>query len=433
MANMSDASKFIKTLFFVFLFVVGLLSSKAFAEEPKTGSDRADFAEGIPKRTLFDLPKTFKEGRMRFLPIPVFDTDPGSGQRYGLMPTFLFLDKKEELVAIAVAAMTYNPKVVKWGGYAGFFLYPSTEEKMRLFYQVGERFERDYYLQYINESWFDGRFSLDTEIEYFQNPFERFFGFGPNTTRATETNFVSHVWFWKGKFGYEIFPKFDIQLEEKWTRLQLRPHAILTLRDTATVFAGNPEVKSSDQWNHRLSFIWDTRDSNDFPTDGHYVETFGLFSHEPFNSNTFYSGYGFWAKEIFTLAKRFTTNIFFRVEQDFGESIPFYMQPSLGGEATLRAFVERRFTGRGRILLDVEERIVVKTFTVNQVKFDLSLDPFFAVGQVFDNWSEVRFGNLQPVVGMGFRAKVPPSVLGRVDVGYGSEGLQVYTGLDYPF
>jgi len=36
-------------------------------------------------------------------------------------------------------------------------------------------------------------------------------------------------------------------------------------------------------------------------------------------------------------------------------------------------------------------------------------------------------------VGMGFRAKVPPSVLGRVDVGYGSEGLQVYTGLDYPF
>ncbi|MBI4223625.1 MAG: BamA/TamA family outer membrane protein, partial [Deltaproteobacteria bacterium] len=287
--------------------------------------------------------------------------------------------------------------------------------------------------RYINETWAEGRLDVDAELQYMQDPFERFFGFGPGTPESNESNFVSHLWFWKGRVAYEILPKFDVQLEEKWLRMNLNPRAITSLNNTATFFAGNNEVVSSNQWTNRLSLIWDTRDSRQFPKQGHYVETFGLFVPPSFDSNPFYSGYGFIGKEIFTLGERFTTVLRLTADQLFGDTVPFYMQTSLGGENDLRSFVERRFTGRGRVLFDVEERILVKSFTIMKAKFDLSLDPFFAVGQVFNQWGQVALDNLQPVGGLGFRALVPPAVVGRVDFAVGTEGINVYTTLNYPF
>jgi hypothetical protein len=36
-------------------------------------------------------------------------------------------------------------------------------------------------------------------------------------------------------------------------------------------------------------------------------------------------------------------------------------------------------------------------------------------------------------VGNGFRGLVHPQILAFVDLGWGSEGLAVFTGIDYPF
>lgn len=385
------------------------------------------------ERTLFDLPRAYKETKFQFFPIPYFETDPGAGETYGLMPTFLWYDPDDHLITIAVAAFTYNPKVTGAGGFAGLFLYPSDREFMEIFFGAAQSFARDYYFQYINERWLNERLDAEMELNYLQDPFERFFGFGPAAPESNESNFVSHLWFWKGRAAYEILPKFDLQLEEKWLRMNLNPRAITSLNNTATFFAGNNEVVSSNQWTHRLSLIWDTRDSREFPKQGHTLEASGLFVPPSFDGNPFYSGYGLAGKEIFTLGERFTTVLRLTLDQLFGESIPFYMQSSLGGENDLRSFVKRRFAGRGRLLFDIEERILVKSFAIMKAKFDLSLDPFFAVGQVFNQWGQIGFDNLQPVGGLGFRALVPPSVVGRVDLAAGSEGLNVYTTLNYPF
>lgn len=40
---------------------------------------------------------------------------------------------------------------------------------------------------------------------------------------------------------------------------------------------------------------------------------------------------------------------------------------------------------------------------------------------------------LHKVVGVGFRGVAPPFVVGYVDVGYGSEGAAVFSGIGYPF
>ncbi|MDP2600605.1 MAG: hypothetical protein Q8P84_07755 [Deltaproteobacteria bacterium] len=388
----------------------------------------------MPVRNLLGLKPAMQNAYFRFFPIPVFETDPAAGQRYGVMPTFLWFDKEDQLFTIAVGALTYNPQVVKFGGFAGVFLYPSSHEFLRLFFQQSQHFEKDFYLQYVNERWDDYKLNAELELEYIQNPFERFFGFGPNSSQSNQTNFVSHVSFAKGKISYEFWPKIRLQLEEKWTRMKMFPHAILSLGDTQTLFAGNPEVRSSDILNSRFSALWDTRDNKDFTKSGHLLEGFYLLGTDAGNATEdFYQGYGLIAKKFFPQGDRFTALTMFRLEQDFGDNIPFYMQPALGGDQDLRGFVARRFTGKGRILLDIEERILVKRWSMFDVKFDFNIDPFFSVGQVFDGMGEVRFGNLQPVGGIGFRAIAPPSVVGRVDIGFGTEGMEIYTALDYPF
>ncbi len=405
-----------------------LMISSAQAQPPPV-------TEGImPPRNIFGLKAALKESYFRFFPIPIFETDPAAGQRYGVMPTFLWFDKADQLFTIGVGAVTYNPNVVKWGGFAGLFFYPSSYERLRLFYQQSQNYEKDYYLQYVNDRWADYKLNVEWELEYVQNPFERFFGFGPDSSESNQTNFVSHLGFAKGRIAYEFWRDVWLQLEERWTHMKMFPHAILSLRDTGTFFAGNPEVRSSNILNHRLGAFWDTRNDRDFPNRGHYLEGFYLLGTEATNATeNFYQGYGLVAKKYISFGKRFVTLGLFRMEQDFSGDIPFYMQPSLGGEQDLRGFVARRFTGKGRILLDLEERILVKQWNMFDVKFDFNIDPFFSVGQVFNRMSDIGFNNLQPVGGLGFRAIAPPSVVGRVDVGVGSEGIEVYTALDYPF
>jgi hypothetical protein len=40
---------------------------------------------------------------------------------------------------------------------------------------------------------------------------------------------------------------------------------------------------------------------------------------------------------------------------------------------------------------------------------------------------------LHKVGGIGFRGVARPFVVGYADIGYGSEGVAVFTGLNYPF
>jgi hypothetical protein len=55
------------------------------------------------------------------------------------------------------------------------------------------------------------------------------------------------------------------------------------------------------------------------------------------------------------------------------------------------------------------------------------------VGRVFHRFSTVPLSQLHSVGGLGIRGLARPFVVGYIDVGYGSEGVAVFTGIDYPF
>ena len=64
---------------------------------------------------------------------------------------------------------------------------------------------------------------------------------------------------------------------------------------------------------------------------------------------------------------------------------------------------------------------------------DWEIAPFVDIGTVVESLLKTRSKNLQFNPGIGFRATVKPNIVGRVDFGFGNEGLAVFVGLGYPF
>ena len=114
-------------------------------------------------------------------------------------------------------------------------------------------------------------------------------------------------------------------------------------------------------------------------------------------------------------------------------NIPFFELSELGGDETLRGFGENRFLDEGRVLVNAEERFKVFQLNYGNVRTDIELAVFTDVGRVFHNFSDLGSGKIQAVVGGGIRFLAASQIVAKIDVGVGSEGVAIFTGLDYPF
>jgi hypothetical protein len=120
--------------------------------------------------------------------------------------------------------------------------------------------------------------------------------------------------------------------------------------------------------------------------------------------------------------------------------VPFWALSSLGGGESqiggaqlLRGFGEGRFYDRDSFSASIELRRKVFTFDAVTTKLDIEIAPFVDLGNVFGKTGTVPVDELHQVYGIGFRGIARPFVVGYVDIGHGSEGLAVFTGLNYPF
>jgi len=108
-------------------------------------------------------------------------------------------------------------------------------------------------------------------------------------------------------------------------------------------------------------------------------------------------------------------------------------ESEVGGEQPLRGFGVGRFYDRDSFAGSVELRRKVLTFDTSSTNIDVELTPFIDVGRVFARTGTLPLDQLHHVYGVGFRGIARPFVVGYVDIGYGSEGVAAFTGLNYPF
>jgi outer membrane protein assembly factor BamA len=101
-----------------------------------------------------------------------------------------------------------------------------------------------------------------------------------------------------------------------------------------------------------------------------------------------------------------------------GNTVPFYLQPEVGGSDDLRGFRPFRFTGDNSLVLNGEYRW--EAFS----GLDMAL--FADGGKVFQRRGLLNFRDLEGSWGFGFRFNARNRTFLRLDVGFSREGFQVW-------
>lgn len=124
--------------------------------------------------------------------------------------------------------------------------------------------------------------------------------------------------------------------------------------------------------------------------------------------------FGFFNKmRVFAIRARATLT-----DAERGQTVPFYMQPIVGGSEDLRGFLPFRFYDNNSLVLNAEYRWHVVSL------LDMAL--FADGGKVFSRRGELNFANLQGDGGIGFRFNVQGRQFLRLDLAMSHEGFRFW-------
>jgi hypothetical protein len=123
-----------------------------------------------------------------------------------------------------------------------------------------------------------------------------------------------------------------------------------------------------------------------------------------------------------------------------GNETPFWSLARLGGQEslltdqeTLRGYGAGRYIDNNSVVVNGEVRTRVWDHDIFGTHGILEIAPFMDIGRVAHNLGFSPFDELHTTGGVGFRGIAEPFVVGFVDVGYGGEGVAVFSGINYPF
>ena len=102
--------------------------------------------------------------------------------------------------------------------------------------------------------------------------------------------------------------------------------------------------------------------------------------------------------------------------ENSGNTIPFYSQPKVGGNDSLRGFQRYRFHDKHALALTAEHRW--HAFS----GLDMAL--FVDAAKVVSRKADIDFNNLEISYGFGFRFKMNEAYFMRIDFAGGREGLR---------
>jgi len=191
----------------------------------------------------------------------------------------------------------------------------------------------------------------------------------------------------------------------------------------AVRFSRTPEPEFS---HGEASLVADLRDFPNHPTRGALVRLsasrfkdrdLGAFSFERYESEV--AGFVPLAGARVVLAVR---GWMVASETGAGQSVPFYLQPTLGGGHSLRSFSDFRFRDDNLLLANAEVRVAMFTH--------LDAVVFADAGNVAPRWRDLDLNKQS--FGAGLRFHTRRDTIGRADAAHGAEGWRFTLSLSEP-
>jgi outer membrane protein assembly factor BamA len=376
-----------------------------------------------------------------FIPIPLIGSDPNSGTTLGLLPVWIKTDDDHEIRRIIAPDVLHNP-YFGYGVDARVYAYSSKDEQWSIDSGIKERVERDVDAEYQIGRLRDQRWSLNYSLIFDRSGTPRFYGVGNESPVINQTNYTNTEELAQVQVGLNLTHVWQILYTGRFRSDDVTPGTLAGIASLETRFGRILGVGTNNQLLNRLSIIYDTRDDLVVPSHGmEWVAYGGGAARHGILNESMYSeagldGRDFWPVAESTILAAHVALRYLRTSHE----VPFWALSSLGGGVSqtggaqpLRGYGEGRFYDRNSFSTSVELRRTVLSFDAVSTRVDVELAPFVDIGRVFARANTNPFEQLHHVFGVGFRGIAKPFVVGKVDIGYGSDGVAVFTGLNYPF
>jgi Omp85 superfamily domain len=379
--------------------------------------------------------------RLPFIPVPSVGADPNSGTTVGILPVWLHTDEKHNITRIIAPDITHNP-FFGWGFHGRVFSYQSEDEQWSVVGGARERVERGLDGEYQLGRLRGGPFTSISNAAFDRDGTPRFFGVGNNTRLSAQTNYTSQISLLQEQIGWNFSHTWQLLYTMRKRIVQVLPGTLTSIPSIETRYPQVPGLGTNGELLNRYSVVYDTRDDLTVPQRGMRIVLYGgLASRGGIFNDSLYSeaggdARGYWPVASKTILAAHMSLRYLPTTHD----LPFWALSSIGGDQSdvggqqlLRGYGAGRFEDRNAFSGSIEARHTVWSFEAASTHIDLEVAPFVDVGQVFARTSTFPLERLHKVGGVGFRGIARPSVVGYVDVGYGSEGAAVFTGINYPF
>jgi outer membrane protein assembly factor BamA len=374
-----------------------------------------------------------------FIPVPEIGADPNSGTTLGLLPVWLRTDEQHQIDRIIAPDVLYNT-YFGYGMHARLYAYPSDDEQWSVVAGIKERVEREFDAEFQhgrtrNDRWsFTGSLIADTDGT------PRFFGIGNHTPEGAETNFTARQQLARAQIGLNLSRIWQLAYALRVRSVDVLPGTLPGIESINQRF-GSSVLGTGTDFLSRLSLSYDTRDDLTIPRHGmQWIAYVGAATSTAFN-DALYREWGVDGRAFWPVFQDTAFAVHVATRYLFGDhNAPFWALSTLGGdraevggEEPLRGFGAGRYTDRDVYSTTLELRHRLFSFDAVSTRVDVEVSPFVDAGRVFADSSTFPLAHIHTVGGLGFRGIARPFVVGYVDVGYGSEGTAVFTGINYPF
>ena len=428
-------------LYACLLLLAALPASASWAAPPPDDPTQAPAPGPItpPANPPTGFWRWFDPSTAPFIPVPLIGVDPDSGTTLGLIPTWVHTDENQEINRIIAPDVLYNP-YFGFGVHGRVYGYSSKDEQWSVVTGIKERVEREFDAEYQRGRLRDELWSFNSSLIFDRSGVPRFYGVGNETPESAQTNYTNQQERAQVQVGLNVDHAWQLLYTARLQVVDVLPGTLNKIASIETRFAD--VLGTNKQFLNRLSINYDSRDDLTVPSRGMLLVAYaGLASRDGLLNDSMYSevggdGRGFWPIAPDTIlaghmALRYLPS---------SHEVPFWAlsgigggESVIGGEQPLRGWGAGRFYDRDSFSSSVELRRKVHTFDTTSTSIDLEVTPFIDVGRVFARSGTFPLDQLHHVVGMGFRGIARPFVVGYVDIGYGSEGVAAFTGLNYPF
>jgi hypothetical protein len=261
------------------------------------------------------------------------------------------------------------------------------------------------------------RFALGLQARWQDFGRVKYFGTGADTTEDMESMYAVDSTQLTGYASLRPFRWMDLTGQIGWMNPQVRHAEGALLRgvdDRRTFVPAEVSMKI------------DTRDFPGHPTRGIMLRGAGSrYEDRTSGANSFQRYDGEFASFIPIAGSRAVVALhgwLVRSDLEAGQSVPFYLQPSLGGVNTLRSFADYRFHDNNMALATAELRLAMMTH------LDLAL--FTDAGNVARHARHLDFDKQS--YGAGLRLHTRRETFALLDVARGDEGWRVLFRLKDP-